>query len=61
MKELLDFCSERNIEIPKDVMRKNGFVAGGKEGLFIDENLEAVGWTEELGTIEELEELGEQE
>lgn len=61
VKELLDFCSERNIEIPKDVMRKNGFVAGGKEGLFIDENLEAVGWTEELGTIEELEELGEQE
>lgn len=61
MKELLDFCLERNIEIPKDVMKKNGFVAGGKEGLFIDENLEAVGWTEELGTIEEIEELGEQE
>ena len=61
MKELVDFCTERNIEIPKDVIRKNGFVAGGKEGLFIDENLEAVGWTEELGEIEELEELGEQE
>lgn len=61
MKELEDFCTERNIEIPKDVIRKNGFVVGGKEGLFIDENLETVGWIEELGEIEELEELGEQE
>lgn len=61
MKELVDFCTERNIEIPKDVIRKNGFVVGGKEGLFVDENLEAVGWIEELGKIEELEELGEQE
>lgn len=59
--ELFDFCLERNIEIPKDVMRKNGFVAGGENGLFINDNLEAVGWVEELGeTIEDLE-LGEQE
>ena len=61
MKELLEFCTERNINIPKEVVRKNGFVVGGKDGLFINENLEAVGWVEELGEIDELEELGEQE
>jgi len=59
MKELVDFCSERNIEIPEGVIRKNGFVAGGEQGLFINEDLEAVGWLEELG--EKTEELGEQE
>lgn len=61
LKELLDFCSERNIQIPKDVIRKNGFVAGGENGMFINDNLEAIGWVEELGEEIEDFELGEQE
>ena len=51
--ELKQFCQIHNIEIPNEAIRKNGIVAGGEDGLVINNKLELLGWVEWVERFEE--------
>lgn len=48
MQDLLNFCDENNIRLPKECVNKDGIIAGGPHGLYIDNRLEPIDWLENL-------------
>lgn len=48
MQDLINFCDEYNIRLPKECVKKDGIIAGGPNGLYINNQLEPVDWLENL-------------
>lgn len=50
LEELQEFCKQKDIDIPKDRLSKQGLIVGGsvKTGFLIDKDLNAVGWIEDI-------------
>lgn len=54
VKELLDFCKEQNIYIPETLIREDSIIAGGENGLLINDRLEPIDWLENIQEEDEL-------
>lgn len=54
VRELLDFCKEQNIYIPEKLVREDSIVAGGEDGLLINDRLEPIDWLENIQEEDEL-------
>ena len=46
--ELIEFCERNKIEIPKTAIKGNSIIAGGEDGLLINDKLEPVDWLENI-------------
>lgn len=46
--ELLEFCNDYSIRLPKGCIKEDGFIAGGPNGLLINNQLNPVDWIENL-------------
>lgn len=51
--DLKEFCNKNNIVIPKERVSNNGIIFGAdiESGLLINNNLEAIGWTDSLEEV----------